>query len=1081
MASTGMSVLILADGSYADANRIIAAGIDGYIIRDTASATVMKVPKLSGTYNLADGSVKPDDDKNMYTNDLSSEKEAYRRLQGVSGIANCLDICANGLVLEFYTHGDLEDYIQHNSPPPWRQRVNWILQILDALIACHNKRILVFDIALRNFMLDSDLNLKLIDFANSSLLQLDEDTALVDEDGYTAEIDILHATNVIYSISRWEKFQTDCMSMDEWPVADSLPSTSDLPLGDIITKAWSHQFSTLDELKLAVKSAATKTATTGHNESSSLLQKPVFIVVALACAIIRPTMRRLSRAFSRAKETDNEKEANATTIGSTNSPSPPPPTYEEAERQQHNVQHPPDTANSFAQLDPDLPSPEDGIAHLKLLECFYRLKQKIASTDGLFGISSDIVQENDQNTPPKNAHNDQNSMILTLLAEKRWQVYVSRAVDRFSKWRYTMEPDVDYYTFNHAWSFGADLAERVKPEKANPLTFDAANLPPIDVLMVWHSYMLNPMIYLDDCARHGRMRLWHTPFPLQLVADHISDLDYHYETAKETMTGFRGRFNFDWDNLDGSSEMIVGCHSCGAQNTALWTTYGAVFEGPEEFPRWAAENKAVNLKSIESRLSACQGFADKEFALTCQKCNSQITHDSLCVAKLHKDVKLVLEKKVVLPGGIMYKSHGLPSAVGKPIIWSGWEDTMFPSLMMFSGMGERLLKLTGSDMRMASVREVVEECLTDKEMTKDARTDRHRSRMSKEEAIALRRMMSRYWENSSSFGIDLVGAVIRQGSFVEKMHDIDWLHSPALSHTIPRLIRKYSRFIAIIAKHNKLAVPTLDVDLAWHTHQLNSLHYMQYTIAKAKSFIDHDDKVAETKLTDAFAETSKIYQRLYGEPYSECTCWYCEAVRESHTSTASRLFRSNNATASDQLHSTPSDPKKSVHISTHNAVRPTGDKRYDENVTKRIGELEKAYDKACKRADKKGKPRPKRDDYYYSESYGHPVFIPMYAPYYGAMPYTPVIYPVNPGCMALGVGAVGNCCAGTCGAATAAGGFCSGAGSCGSLGGCVSGGISSGGCGSSSGGCGASSNCGGGGGGGGAGCGGGGGGGGGGC
>ncbi|KAG9588127.1 hypothetical protein KCU86_g8343, partial [Aureobasidium melanogenum] len=706
------------------------------------------------------------------------------------------------------------------------------------------------------------------------------------------------------------------------------------------------------------------------------------------------------------------------------SPSPPPPTYEEAERQQHNVQHPADAANSFAQPDPDLPSPEDGIAHLKLLECFYRLKQKIASTDGLFGISSDIVQENDQNTPPKNVHNDQNSMILTLLAEKRWQVYVSRAVDRFSKWRYTVEPDVDYYTFNHAWSFGADLAERVKPEKANPLTFDATNLPPI-------------------------------------VADHIRDLDYHYETAKETMTGFRERFDLDWDNLDGSSEIIVDCHSCGAQNTTLWTTYGAIFEGPEEFPRWAAENKAVNLKSIESNLSACEGFADKGFTLTCQKCNSQITHDSLCVAKLHKDVSLVLEEKVVLPGGIVYKTHGLPSSVGKPIFWSDWEETMFPSKMMFSGMGERLLKLTGSDMRMASVREVVEECLTDKELVKDARTDRHRSRMSKEEAIALRRMMSRYWENSSSFGIDLVGAVIRQGFFVEKMHDIDWLHSPALSHTIPRLIRKYSRFIAIIAKHNKLAVPTLDVDLAWHTHQLNSSRYMQYTIAKAKSFIDHDDKIAETKLTDAFAETSKIYQRLYGEPYSECTCWYCEAVRESHTSTASRLFRSNNATAADKLHSVPSDPAKSVHISTHNAVRPTGDKRYDENVTQRIGELEKAYEKACKRADKKGKPHPKRDDYYYSESYGHAVFIPMYAPYYGAMPYTPVIYPVNPGCMALGPGAVGNCCAGTCSAATAAGGFCSGSGSCGSF----------------SGGCGGGSNCGGGGGGGGgAGCGGGGGG-----
>ncbi|KAG9606759.1 hypothetical protein KCU77_g5591, partial [Aureobasidium melanogenum] len=1000
-----MSVLILADGSYVDANRIIAAGIDGYIIRDTASSTVMKVPKLSGTYNLADGSVKPDDYKNMYTNDLSSEKEAYRRLQGVSGIANCLDICANGLVLEFYTHGDLEDYIRHNSPPPWRQRVDWILQILDALIACHNKRILVFDIALRNFMLDSNLNLKLIDFANSSLLQLDEDTALVDEDGYTAEIDILHVTNVIYSISRWEKFQTDCMSMDEWPIADSLPLTSDLPLGDIITKAWSHQFSTLDELKLAVRSAATDTATTRHDGSSSILQKPVFIVVALACAII---------------------------------PSPPPPTYEEAERQQHIAQHPPNAANSVTQLGTDLPSPEDGIAHLKLLECFYRLKQKIASTDGLFDISSDILGEIDQKTPQKDAQDDKKTMMLTLLAEKRWQVYVSRAVDRFTKWRYSLEPDADYYTLHQAVASEGDvLADRVKPEKANPLSFDAANLPPI-------------------------------------VANHISDLDYHYDTAKQTMTSFREQTGLAWDNLDGLDETSIDCHNCDAQNNAPWTTFGDLFEEAEEFPRWAAQNKAVNLKAIESRVSACQGFADKGFTLTCQKCNSQITHDSLCVGKLHKDLKLLLEQGVVLPGNILGK-FGLSSRVGDVVDVNGWSYSIFPSRLMNIAMGQRILELRGSNMQMASVREVVEHHLTVEELVKEAKHDKKNTRLHAKEAIALRRMMSRYWDNSSVFAIDLVGAVIRQGSFIEKMHDIDWLHSPALSHTIPRLIHKYSRFIAIISKYNKMAVPTLDVDLAWHTHQLNPSRYLQYTVAKSKTFIDQDDKVAETKLTDAFAETSKIYQRLYGEPYSECTCWYCEAVRESHTSTASRLFRSNNATAADKLHSAPSDPAKSVHISTHNAVRPTGDKRYDENVTKRIGELEKAYEKACKRADKKGKPRPKRDDYYYSESYGHAVFIPMYAPYYGALPYTPIIYPVNPGCMALGVGAAGNCCAGTCGAATAAGGSCSGAGSCGSMGGCAAGGISSGGCGSFSGGCGGGSNCGGGGGGG-AGCGGGGGG-----
>ena len=72
-------------------------------------------------------------------------------------------------------------------------------------------------------------------------------------------------------------------------------------------------------------------------------------------------------------------------------------------------------------------------------------------------------------------------------------------------------------------------------------------------------------------------------------------------------------------------------------------------------------------------------------------------------------------------------------------------------------------------------------------------------RMSRGEKVAIRKMMSRYWDNSCSFALDLVGAVIRQGSFVEKMHNIDWLHSPALPSTMARLITKYDRFMSLMS------------------------------------------------------------------------------------------------------------------------------------------------------------------------------------------------------------------------------------------------------------------------------------------
>jgi len=728
-------------------------------------------------------------------------------------------------------------------------------------------------------------------------------------------------------------------------------------------------------------------------------------------------MGRLSRAFSRAKDTDKQKEAAVAIEPVQKSPSPPPPTYEQASQQEQHAHYPPQVASSSVQLSPDLPSPEDCVAHLKLLECFYRLRQNIASTNGLFGISCDVVEELEQNASRTDTHKDKRNEIITLLAEKRWQVYVSRAVERFSTWRYSLELNTDCYTIAQAIKTkGQILADRVDTETAKPFSFDAENLPPIDVLMVWHAYTLNPRAYLEDCLREGRMRLWHTPFPLQAVANHIDPSTHHYEVTKHAMANFKEQTGLGWDNLDGLHSANVDCHVCGSRNPAPWTTYGEVSQ---------SFNGTSVLEDVQSLLSACQGYADKDFTLTCQECKSQITHDYLCVGKLRKDLVNLIERDAVLPGNILSKS-GLPTKVGKASDIGSWSFSIFPSKLMKMGLGRRILDLKGSDMQMSSVREVIEEYLSITELVKQAKHYKGSSKLFPDEALALRRMMSRYWENSSPFAVDLVGAVIRQGSFVSKMAEIDWLHSPGLSSTIPRLIRKYSRFIAIISRYNVMAVPTLDVDLAWHTHQLSPSKYLQYTVAQSKTFIDHDDKVVEAKLTDAFAETSKIYQKLYGEPYSECTCWYCEAVRESHTSTASRLFRTSNATAADNLHSVPSDPKKSVHISTHNAVRPTGDKAYDDGVAKRLAELEKAYDKACERADKKGNPRPKRDDYYYSDAYGHPVYIPIYAPYYGVMPYTPVVYPVNPGCMAVGAGAVGNCCAGTCGAAAAAGGSCAG-------------------------------------------------------
>ena len=164
---------------------------------------------------------------------------------------------------------------------------------------------------------------------------------------------------------------------------------------------------------------------------------------------------------------------------------------------------------------------------------------------------------------------------------------------------------------------------------------------------------------------------------------------------------------------------------------------------------------------------------------------------------------------------------------------------------------------------------------------------------------------------------------------------------------------------------------------------------------------------------------------MFKEVYSECTCWYCEAIRESHASKTSRLISkiSKNSKSSgvasdlDRLHSAadPADPTKSVHISAHNAVKGEHHPDWRTKNYVRDQQLERAYKKACRRAEKEGRAPPARDDYRWGMAYGYPVFIPFYAPYMGDPFITPGFYAANPGCANFMAGAAGNCAMGTCG------------------------------------------------------------------
>ncbi|KAG4254147.1 hypothetical protein BFJ72_g9027 [Fusarium proliferatum] len=132
---------------------------------------------------------------------------------------------------------------------------------------------------------------------------------------------------------------------------------------------------------------------------------------------------------------------------------------------------------------------------------------------------------------------------------------------------------------------------------------------------------------------------------------------------------------------------------------------------------------------------------------------------------------------------------------------------------------------------------------------------------------------------ASRFIGQLVDNVERQRVFVEKMNAHLWIRSPALQGTLRRAVERYERYLRLFKLYpGKMLVPALDIDLAWHTSQLSATAYMTSMEARCGRFINHDDKIKKSKLAVGNDETQTLYRIRFGEEYTVCLCWECQAI-----------------------------------------------------------------------------------------------------------------------------------------------------------------------------------------------------------
>jgi hypothetical protein len=602
----------------------------------------------------------------------------------------------------------------------------------------------------------------------------------------------------------------------------------------------------------------------------------------------------------------------------------PPPAYT-AEASGHSQQAPPyatdaEAANLTAAFDnlrvsnwPVDPDVDTCLAHLKLLFAIQWLKEDVGFTDGLWGlwdasagpIDADLKARPEKGSKgPKESKKSEkeglkddaepsvneksrnkNLAMLSQIREKRWALFVARAVDRYEAWwrhlktllpgRPLTEADMFIPGFSSYSGFPSNLdavfhwSEDMLPPLGEPPTFPFATgsiTNSSDVLMVWHTHMLNPRAFLEDAMLAGMRPFWVTGLPWHLINKAI-DTHFNYNVSAECMSRWSQRTGLAWDNTKDSMVKMLECPRCNTWIHIPWTTCELL----EDYQ---------GTGSIDFN---GHGYGDNMLQFPCAGCDLVICKELLAAAKFVEDHKILLgSAQRPMPGTL------LDPKTGTPCTSTNLVANTFPNRLLKSGFGSIRTRITtlisvrdNLNPTMNDIRRAIEQVFEDKGSIKeiDNITTRGRYQLPTASRIAIRKMMSRYWENFSLFAVDLGGAVMRQGVFVEKMCKLDWLHSPSARDTMERLLTKYNRFMAIMAKNpNNITVPTLDVDLAWHTHQLSPSRYFWHTVTQAGRFIDHDDKIDDTKLSQQFEWTSKTYQELYGEVYSECTCWYCECM-----------------------------------------------------------------------------------------------------------------------------------------------------------------------------------------------------------
>ncbi|KAG9048668.1 hypothetical protein FS837_012296 [Tulasnella sp. UAMH 9824] len=403
--------------------------------------------------------------------------------------------------------------------------------------------------------------------------------------------------------------------------------------------------------------------------------------------------------------------------------------------------------------------------------------------------------------------------------EERWAVFLQRAVYRFEQWAIRMVG-----------------GEGEEDEESKPRVLKPNEVPPLDVMMDGASFPIpdpDPALFAFLILALGSFP--HRSFPLVQLASSIDQETLLPHPAAEGRVAAFGSFTgqpFEPPiNTTSEETVAVFCPSCSQPNTIPWITYKG------------------------------DGYAQRAFACACSHCKFEFNTETLGVLKFFQD----LEKFMMDTNRNFMANTVLDYQSGLPVDPQMSNLLCLQYLRLREGMNpirpESLGKQIGWTFKALEAY-----------CRKGLMARRDKPHMGTPRQLNI--LIAPY-RSPGLASLDLASAVMRQMGFIEKMVNLGFTEPGRWEEdndTLTRCVVRYHHFLDVMAAMpGKFAVPTLDIDLAWHTHQLLCNSYR-----KLKDIIgivpDHDDKVGQGALSTAYDNTAEVWKERFGVPYAVCGC-----------------------------------------------------------------------------------------------------------------------------------------------------------------------------------------------------------------